>query len=56
LMVLNHSSVPASDDYDARYAAVQEALERSAIGDLEACGVLLNESNEEGGTAAEEAL
>lgn len=43
------------DDFEARYAAVLEAMERSPIGDLEACGVLINDTDE-GGDAAEEAL
>ena len=52
-LILTRGSVPAVDDYEARYAAVQEALERSAIGDLEACGVLLYETEE---TTTEEEL
>ncbi len=54
-LLLTRSTPPVVDDYETRYAAVQEALERPALGGLEACGVLLYE-NEEGGTAAEEAL
>lgn len=53
-LVLTRGSVPAIDDYEARYAAVQEALDRSPIGDLEACGVLINETEET--TTAEEEL
>jgi hypothetical protein len=53
-LVLMWGAAPAADDYEARYAAVQEALERSPIGDLEACGVLLNETDESATTTEEE--
>jgi len=59
LAVVLPRSTPATtkaDDFEARYAAVQEAMERSAIGDLEACGILLNETDESVTTTAEEAL
>lgn len=52
-LVLKRDRVPAADDFEARYAAVQEALDRSAIGDLEACGVLLNETEENSSTTEE---
>lgn len=56
-VILTRSTPPTAktDDFEARYAAVQEALDRSAIGDLEACGVLLNETDESV-TTTEEAL
>ena len=56
-VVLTRTATPAKDDYEARYAAVEAALQRSPIGDLEACGVLLNETTEETTTTTtEEAL
>jgi anti-sigma factor RsiW len=42
--VLIRDRAPAPDDFETRYAAVEDALRRSSIGDLEACGVLLNET------------
>jgi anti-sigma factor RsiW len=52
-VVLTRDRAPAHDDFEARYAAVEAALQRSAIGDLEACGVLLNET---AATTTEEAI
>jgi hypothetical protein len=53
LFVLPARSGRAPDDFEARWSEVQEALERPALGDLEACAVLLDEGEN---TTLEESL
>lgn len=53
LFVLPSRSPGAPDDFEARWADVQEALERPALGDLEACAVLIDEGEN---TSPEESL
>jgi hypothetical protein len=53
LFVLPTRSPGSPDDFEARWVEVEEALERPALGDLEACAVLLDEG---ANTTLEESL
>ncbi len=53
LLVLPARSGRAPDDFEARWAGVQAALDRSALGELEACAVLFDEGEN---TISEESL
>ena len=53
LLVLPARSGGAPDDFEARWAEVQGAMERPALGDLEACALLLDEGEN---TTLEESL